>query len=250
VLRNVAVTAHNAVISFRQTLLNDRAVHCFSGARPSNAAGRIAATDRIAGSKEETLTGGSGTNDILKSAFANTTFIDGTGAYQELIGSGGSSIFNLGNGSNDTVNLKDSGHNVINISANGGNVNIEGLTATDVIHFGDTFADATITTAKGYITVAFKDGQTATLNGVHDAAVRQRSNYLLLRDARTIDGSLRYVPGHPSDGCVSVDYGTSRSRCGDPSIPAERYSSVGPGDGILWREHEWRRQFVCGAPYQ
>lgn len=35
-LRNVAVTVRNPVISFRQTLLNDRAVHCSADFNVSN----------------------------------------------------------------------------------------------------------------------------------------------------------------------------------------------------------------------
>jgi hypothetical protein len=124
----------------------------------------------IAGSSQETLIGGSGTNDILKSAFANTVFNDGAGANQELTGTGGSSTFNIGAGSNDSINLQHSGGNNVYVSAGGGNAVINGITATDVVHFGDTFANATIT-AKGHTTtVAFADGQTVTLVGVHDAA--------------------------------------------------------------------------------
>jgi hypothetical protein len=126
--------------------------------------------EAVAGSSQETLIGGSGANDILKSAFANTVFNDGAGANQELIGTGGSSTFNIGRGSNDTVTLHDSGNNVVNVLASGSNASIGGLTTTDVIHFGDTFRDASITAKGGHTTVAFADGQTITLIGVHDAA--------------------------------------------------------------------------------
>jgi hypothetical protein len=38
------------------------------------------------------------------------------------------------------------------------------------INFGDTFADAAITTAHGQTTVSFADGQVVTMNGTHDPA--------------------------------------------------------------------------------
>jgi hypothetical protein len=111
-------------------------------------------------------------NEFLTVLGAHATFQDGNlGTSENFTDKAGGSTFVIGLANSETIHLGGSGNNTINIQADGKNTaTIDGISKTDVVHFADSFADATITTASGHTTVAFASGQTVTLAGVHDAA--------------------------------------------------------------------------------
>jgi hypothetical protein len=116
---------------------------------------------------------GSGLNNVTATILgAHATFQDGNlGTNEVFTDKAGSSTFVIGLANSETIHLGGSDNNTINIQADGKNTaTIDGFSKTDIVHFADSFADATITTASGHTTVAFASGQTVTLTGVHDAA--------------------------------------------------------------------------------
>src|SRR5262249_10922893 len=117
-----------------------------------------------------TLTGGSGSGDLLTSAFANTTFNDGSGADMQLSGTGGHSTFNVGLSPKETI-VSLGGYNTINVSGGtGNNVVIQG-SATDTLNIAQDYSDANITVAKGkgVYTLHFADGETVKVTGIDQA---------------------------------------------------------------------------------
>jgi hypothetical protein len=116
---------------------------------------------------------GSGlTNVAITILGANATIQDGAlGTNEVLTDKAGGSTFVIGLANSETIHLGGGGNNIINVQGDPlNNATIDGVSKTDIFHFTDGFADATITTANGHTTVAFASGQTVTLTGVHDAA--------------------------------------------------------------------------------
>jgi hypothetical protein len=94
---------------------------------------------------------------------------------QTLVDRTGGQTFNIENANDVTLKLGSSGDNTVNIAALANTTfRIDGLTKTDVVNFGDTQANATITehkamTTAAYTTVDFASCQHVTLAGIHDA---------------------------------------------------------------------------------
>jgi hypothetical protein len=116
---------------------------------------------------------GSGlTNVSVTILGANAVIQDGAlGTNEVFTDKAGGSTFTIGLANSETIHLGGSANNIINVQTDPlNNATIDGVSKTDIVHFGDTFANATITTADSETTVHFASGQTVTLTGVHDAA--------------------------------------------------------------------------------
>jgi hypothetical protein len=116
---------------------------------------------------------GSGlTNVAVTILGADATMQDGAlGTNEVLTDKAGGSTFTIGLANSETIHLGGSANNIINVQGDPlNNATIDGVSKTDIFHFTDGFANATITTASGDTTVHFASGQTVTLTGTHDAA--------------------------------------------------------------------------------
>jgi hypothetical protein len=127
----------------------------------------------VANGINNTLVAGTCLGDVVKSACVKTTFDDQDNCHATFIGLGGHSTFNLGHSDTQVMVVADGPHNVVNIMGAQTNVNITlHANASDVINFGNSFAQATITNVSGGEQVSINGGEivVTVLGSTHVAA--------------------------------------------------------------------------------
>lgn len=127
----------------------------------------------VANGINNTLVAGTCLGDVVKSAYSHTVFDDQDNCQATFNGLGGHSIFNLGHSDTQVTVFANGPHNTINIMGAQTDVYITlHANASDVINFGNSVAQATITNVSGGDQVSINGGEivVTVLGSTHVAA--------------------------------------------------------------------------------